>query len=108
MDYELALVLKVQPTDEARSDLLQKISEVFGNFGFALERLVVKEELEGRRKLAYPIRNQTEGIYCFFNVKFDQNSAKQGSIVKVTKMLKNDKYLSSNILRYLIIKKNNL
>ena len=57
--YELVYITPPDTTEEALADLHQQVASVVERFGGA----VVRTEPWGRRKLAYEINHQREGVY---------------------------------------------
>ncbi len=57
--YELAYVIKPDATEQQAADLHTQVEQIVGRLGGVLE----KTENWGRRKLAYEIAHQKEGIY---------------------------------------------
>jgi len=57
--YELVYITPPEITEEALADLHQQVVAVVGRFGGTIE----KTENWGRRKLAYEINHQREGVY---------------------------------------------
>jgi ribosomal protein S6 len=107
MQYELAMVIKLQSTDENKASLLQKIESLFTDNGFDIKPISVSDDVAGRRKLAYPIKGEVEGIFLFYTL-FENKDNASSSLDKIKLKLKNDKVISQNLLRYLILKQDNL
>jgi len=63
-NYELVFVVKPNTDEEAREAVLNKVKEVV-----ATEGEVVKVDVWGTRKLAYPIAKFNEGHYVLVNFK---------------------------------------
>jgi len=59
--YELGLIIRADLDDAAQQAEWDRIKGLLDRFGAVVE----KEDKWGRRKLAYPIAKQTEGIYTF-------------------------------------------
>jgi small subunit ribosomal protein S6 len=57
--YELVYIAQPDSTEEALADLHQQIASIVERFGGTIERT----EPWGRRKLAYQINRQREGVY---------------------------------------------
>lgn len=104
MDYEFALVTKVQVTDEDKTKLLSDIEELFKKRSCEICLKEVSPEVSGRRKLAYPIRGELEGVYTYYSVRVPSPAA----LRKVEEELKLNPKVSKHILRYLFIRKDNL
>jgi small subunit ribosomal protein S6 len=85
------LFIIVPEKQESMDDMKKTINTVIGeNSG-----KIVKENMMGKKVLAYPIKKKTEGIY--YEVTFD---AEPGSIVKMMKQFR----INTDILRTLIDK----
>jgi small subunit ribosomal protein S6 len=85
------LFIIVPEKQDSMDDMKKTINTVIGeNSGN-----IVKENMMGKRVLAYPIKKKTEGIY--YEVTFD---AAPGSIVNMMKLFR----INTDILRTLIDK----
>lgn len=60
--YELGLVLTPDLEDEARDAFLGELKQLLATQGAT----IVKEDVWGKRTLAYPIRHKREGYYLFW------------------------------------------
>lgn len=86
--YELAIVADPRLTEEEFVALVDETKQLVSNRGGEL----VREESWGKRKLAYPIENLTEGRYTFLYLQMEP--AKSALIPEVELRLKqNDKVL---------------
>jgi small subunit ribosomal protein S6 len=86
--YELAIVADPRLSEEEFVALVDETKQLVSNRGGEL----VKEETWGKRKLAYPIENLTEGRYTFLYLQMEP--AKAPLIPEVELRLKqNDKVL---------------
>lgn len=100
--YYLTLVLKPDLEDSERKALLDSIIKKATGVADKNEKTtsaeapVVKEDLWGKRSLAYPIKRQTAGYYAHFEIQTDPKDAKG-----LDKGLK----LEEDVLRYLIIRR---
>ena len=61
--YELCVVLSVKLEDEERAAALEKVQKYIARFG----GVVTKVDEWGKRKLAYPIDDVTDGYYTLVN-----------------------------------------
>jgi len=99
-DYELTLIIDPQLADKDQKGLAENLKKWLeaGKAGSPRGEAgkVVKEEIWGRKRLAYPIKKQDEGIYFFYGLRSDGQS-----LVEVEKKLK----LEEKILRYLLVRK---
>jgi small subunit ribosomal protein S6 len=92
--YELAIVADPRLSDEEFTALVDEYKGMISARGGEL----VREELWGKRKLAYPIRKLTEGRYTFLYLQMEPGSA--GVIPEVElRLSQNDK-----VLRYLTVR----
>lgn len=66
--YEVALVLSVANGDEAVNALKEKFNDLIAKNG-----TVENVDEWGKRRLAYPINDETEGYYVFTTVTCDPN-----------------------------------
>ena len=64
-DYELTIVVQPDLDDAAFNEVINRVSGWITENGGE----VAKTELWGKRRMAYPIRKQTEGYYALLNVK---------------------------------------
>ena len=86
--YELAIVADPRLSEEEFVALVDETKQLVSNRGGEL----VREESWGKRKLAYPIENLTEGRYTFLYLQMEP--AKTALIPEVELRLKqNDKVL---------------
>lgn len=95
--YALTLVLKIDLDEKVRKELLDSVVKKLGKVEKtdSPEALTVKEELWGKRDLAYPIKHNSKGYYAHYLFSADPN-----------KIRELDKYLKmeEDILRYLLIR----
>lgn len=91
MKYELMIILKPMLTEDIRANVLSKVEEVITkNKG-----KVTKQDVWGKRHLAYLINGNEEGYYVVFNFEMEK-----GQVAEVEETLK---YMN-DILRYLLVK----
>jgi small subunit ribosomal protein S6 len=91
-EYELTLVIQPDLDETAFNDVVTKVTGWITDGGGEL----VKTDLWGKRKLAYPIRKQNEGIYVLLYVKMAPNF---GATIE-----RNLRFLEP-VLRFLIVAK---
>ena len=89
--YECFIVLKTDLGEEETQKLTDKFSALIGEHG----KLLSIDEW-GKRKLAYPIEDETEGVYYLYN--FESDGAFPAELQRVLK-------ITDGILRYLVVKK---
>lgn len=66
-EYELIYIIHPDLDENAFKDLIERINGwINGSDGE-----IIKTDVWGRRKLAYPIRKQAEGQYVFSHIKID-------------------------------------
>ncbi len=63
-NYELALVLRSQLSEEEVQGVVEKVKEIIVSQGGKTREV----DFWGRRKLAYPIEKETEGYYLFISL----------------------------------------
>ena len=59
--YELGIIIRADLDEESAKAEMDRIKALLDRFGATID----KEDKWGRRKLAYPIAKQTEGVYTF-------------------------------------------
>lgn len=93
-EYEVTVVLKPDLDDEARAEVLARV-EGWLTQG---ENEDAKPTVDhwGQRKLAYPIRNFTEGYYVFYLAQIEPST--------VTETERNIVYVDE-ILRHLVVRR---
>lgn len=91
-EYELVFIANSDLDDTALQELVNKVKSWIVDDGGE----VIKIDLWGKRKLAYPIRKQRDGQYVLFQTKM---SPKLGAQLE-----RNLRYLES-VLRFLLIAK---
>ena len=91
--YELGIIVRADLADDAQQAEWDRIKGLLDRFGAVVE----KEDKWGRRKLAYPIMKQTEGIYSFITY-----TAPSTTPLEVESRLR----LMENVLRFLTINLN--
>ncbi len=91
--YELVVVVKANLDEEATKAEFAKVNELITKFGGTIE----KEDMWGKRRLAYEIQKQNEGVYNF--ITFDAPSSAPAEIESRLR-------ISENLLRFLVIRVN--
>jgi len=91
-EYELVFIAKADLDETLLNDVINRVQSWITDAGGE----IVKVDLWGKRRLAYPIRKQTEGIYVLMNVKMDP---------KLGATLERNLGLAEAILRFLLITK---
>ncbi len=89
--YEAALVLSVAGGDEATAALFEKFKTLISENG-----TVEKVDEWGKRKLAYPINDETEGQYYIVN--FESEPGFPAELDRVAK-------ITDGVLRIMIVAK---
>jgi len=92
MKYEFMVVLKPFLPEDVRVKLQSDIKNIFEKNGAKFE----KEDLWGKRHLAYSIKGHEEGYYILYDLTLPK-----GGVDKINTDLR----LISDILRYILIKK---
>ncbi|MBQ6717269.1 MAG: 30S ribosomal protein S6 [Clostridia bacterium] len=89
--YEVALVLSVANGDEAVNALKEKFNDLIAKNG-----TVENVDEWGKRRLAYPINDETEGYYVFTTVTCEPN---------VPAELERIAGITEGVLRIMVIRK---
>ena len=90
-DYELVMIINPSVADEDVSATIEKTSQFITERGGSVEEV----NQWGRRKLAYPIKDSTEGNYILTKLSMDP---------KLTTELEAGLELSDDILRHLLVR----
>jgi len=91
--YELVFILNAELTEDDSTKLLDKVNDQITKLG----GMVSETNTWGKRKLAYPIKRQTEGNYVLKKVQMKPSALKE---------LDTSLKLTENILRYLAVREN--
>lgn len=89
--YELGVIVSAQLDEEAQAAELERISELLARFGATIDKV----DNWGRRKLAYPIKKQLDGVYTF--ITFSSGGGVPAEIESRLRILE-------NVLRFLFIR----
>lgn len=89
--YELGVIISTQLDEEGQKAELERVSELVTRFGGTIDKV----DNWGRRKLAYPIQKQTDGVYSFITF-----SSEGGVPAEIEGRLR----ILENVLRFLIIR----
>lgn len=71
--YELGMVLRSTLTEEEVNQVVENVKSRIGELGGECTGI----HLWGKRRLAHPIKKQTEGIYVFLNFSLSPQSVKE-------------------------------
>lgn len=93
-EYEVTVIFQTKLDDEARSALTERVSEWLTHGETEADKPV--PNVWGQRRLAYPIRKNTEGYYILFDAKLDPQ--------RLTDIERNMQY-AEDILRYMFVRK---
>lgn len=96
MHYELGVIVNPNVPETEHSNVQEKVLSYLKKINAKIVRDFYSG---GRRKLAYPIKNQKHGFYFYLEFTFDETEA------KAVKLLDRDLKLDVNILRHLIVKR---
>ena len=91
--YELAVVISARLDEESQKAELERVQELVSRFGGTIE----KEDNWGRRKLAYPIQKQNDGVYSFITYTSEGSTP-----AEVESRLR----IMESVLRFLVIRLN--
>lgn len=89
--YELAIVFRANLDEETLKAEFDKVSELIARFGGTIDKV----DEWGKRRLAYEIDKQTEGVYYF--ITFNSNPDTPSEVENRIRILE-------NVLRFLIIR----
>ena len=89
--YEIGVILKASLEEEALKAELDRVQDLITRFGGAIEKV----DEWGRRRLAYEIDKQTEGVYYF--ITFSAESPVPAEIESRVRIFE-------TVIRYLIVR----
>jgi small subunit ribosomal protein S6 len=89
--YELGLILRVDKAEDELAELVETIKGWIAN----QEGTIVKEDVRGRRRLAYPIAKQRDGYYIFYEIELPPSAPAE---------IERNLNISEDVLRYLFIR----
>ena len=89
--YELAVVLSAKLEDEERAAALEKVQGYITRFGGT----VTGVDDWGKKRLAYEIKDCTEGYYCLFNV-----TCEPACVAECDRVMK----ITDELLKHMIVK----
>ncbi len=90
-NYEFTFIAPPDVEDEGLASVTEKVSQFITEGGGQ----VTSVNHWGRRRLAYPIRNQKEGYYVLMQVQLDPKS-----LTELERKLK----LTEEVIRYLLVR----
>lgn len=93
-EYEVTVVLQPELNDEDRTALLERFQGWLVPDGVEIPEPTIKHW--GKRQLAYPIKDYTEGYYVYYELMLDP-----ASIAEINRNVK----FNDDILRHLIVRK---
>lgn len=88
-DYELAFILNPEVSEDQTRGILDRVEQVVANYGGQ----VVKVNQWGRRRLAYPIEHQRDGLYVFVDMILTPET-----VIELDRTLK----VSEEVLRHFV------
>ena len=91
-DYELAVVISPDVTDEQAPEAYERVRQMVVSRGGE----IVNEDVWGRKKLAYPIGKHLEGNYLFTDIKLPPERVRD---------LESGLQISEEVLRHMLIRK---
>ena len=89
--YELGVVVRFGMEDEAFQAEMERVKTLITRFGGEIDKV----DEWGRRRMAYPIQKQQDGVYTFITF-----SAESSAPAEIESRLR----LQENVLRYLIVR----
>lgn len=90
--YELLYIIDNDISDEAKENVIAKISAVITDNGGAVDNV----DKWGTRKFAYPINYKSEGFYVLVN--FSANADLPSEVERVLK-------ITDSVVRFMVVKK---
>ena len=90
--YEMMYIVNSRLDEDTQKAITQKIQDTIANIGGTLD----KTETVGRKRLAYPIQKQNDGIYMLTHFSADSRSLKE-----LTRVMN----ITEGLLRHLVIRK---
>lgn len=91
-NYELMIILSSQLDEEARGEFLSKVQDILKKKKGKVDGI----DKWGKKKLAYPIKKQTDGFYSLINLTADSAAVKE-----LDRVLS----ISDEVIRFSIFKK---
>ncbi len=95
MNYELMVIIKPLLPEDIKSKVLKKIEKLVKQAGGKIN----ETDVWGKRHLAYKIKSHEEGYYVVLDLNLDTDKVKE---------FEHDLKLESDVLRYLLIKRDNI
>ena len=90
--YELTYIIDTALEEEARKELIEKISSLIAQNGGEVEKV---DETWGKRRLVYPINDKPEGYYVLVTMQ---------APAELPKEIERNLRINENVLRSLVIK----
>ena len=90
--YEMGVIVRVDLPEDGFTVEMDKIKALIDRFGGTIDKI----DEWGRRRLAYPIAKQTEGMYTF--ITYTANASAPKEIEGRTRLIE-------NVLRFLTVRK---
>ena len=90
--YELTYIIDTALEEEARKELIEKLSALIAQNGGEVEKV---DETWGKRRLAYPINDKPEGYYVLVTMQ---------APAELPKEIERNLRINDNVLRSLVIK----
>ena len=90
--YELTYIIDTALEEEARKELIEKISSLIAQNGGEVEKV---DETWGKRRQAYPINDKPEGYYVLVTMQ---------APAELPKEIERNLRINENVLRSLVIK----
>ena len=90
--YELTYIIDTALEEEARKELIEKVSALIAQNGGEVEKV---DETWGKRRLAYPLNDKPEGYYVLVTMQ---------APAELPKEIERNLRINENVLRSLVIK----
>lgn len=95
MTYELMVIIKPLLPEDIKSKILKKVEKIVTDS----KGKILKTDIWGKRHLAYKIKSHEEGYYIVIDLEMDP---------KETKEFERNLKLQSDVLRFMLIKRENI
>lgn len=93
-DYELTIILQPNLEEAAREEIIERVTGWLTDNDEEAEKPEISHW--GKRYLAYPIKNNNEGYYVFFEAKAEPKN--------ISEIERNLQY-TEDVLRYMFVRK---
>lgn len=89
--YEIMFIIDNSVSDEAKDAVVAKVTQIVENGGGKVEKV----DKQGAKKLAYPIKDKTDGFYVLMNFECQPEL-----IAELERQIR----ISDQVLRHMVVK----